>query len=139
MSSSEFFKKNEWMNSFLLLWDMFSFVFWKKLKTPIRHFEIIWPLKPSQNKKGQTFSCCSMHFKIFKMKLFFNNLKSLTISKCTFWYFKSCFLNNFLRVEGSSFFRKVHQVTNLTLPVRKKSCSKLCFSFCTYHIYISHK
>ena len=24
--------------------DLFSFVFWKKLKTPKRHFEIIWPL-----------------------------------------------------------------------------------------------
>ena len=36
--------KNEWMNSFLLLWDVFSFLFWKKLKTPKRHFEIIWPL-----------------------------------------------------------------------------------------------
>ena len=32
------------MNSFLLLCDVFSFVFWKKLKTPNRHFEIIWLL-----------------------------------------------------------------------------------------------
>ena len=32
------------MNSFLLLCDVFSFVFWKKLKTPKRNFEIIWPL-----------------------------------------------------------------------------------------------
>ena len=24
--------------------DLFSFVFWRKLKTPKRHFEIIWPL-----------------------------------------------------------------------------------------------
>ena len=32
------------MNSFLLVCDVFSFVFWKKLKTPKRHFEIIWPL-----------------------------------------------------------------------------------------------
>ena len=36
--------KNEWMNSFLLICNMFSFVFWKKLKTPKRHFEINWPL-----------------------------------------------------------------------------------------------
>ena len=27
-----------------LLCDMFSFVFWKKLKTPKRHFKINWPL-----------------------------------------------------------------------------------------------
>ena len=44
MSSREFFQKNEWMNSFLLLCDVFSFIFWKKLKTPKRHFEIIWHL-----------------------------------------------------------------------------------------------
>ena len=35
-------------NSFLLLCDVFSFIFWKKLKTPKRHFEIIWPLKVGQ-------------------------------------------------------------------------------------------
>ena len=33
------------MNSFLLVCnDVFLFAFWKKLKTPKRHFEIIWPL-----------------------------------------------------------------------------------------------
>ena len=36
--------KNEHMNSFFLLCNVFLFVFWKKLKTPKRHFEIIWPL-----------------------------------------------------------------------------------------------
>ena len=30
--------------------DLFSFVFWKKLKTPKRHFEINWPLKVSQSR-----------------------------------------------------------------------------------------
>ena len=39
------------MNSFLLLCDMFSFVFLKKLKTPKRHFEIIWPLANSVKEK----------------------------------------------------------------------------------------
>ena len=39
-----FLPKNERMNSTLLLCDLFLFVFWKKLKTPKRHFEIIWPL-----------------------------------------------------------------------------------------------
>ena len=29
--------------------DLFSFVFWKKLKTPKRHFKINWPLKGSQD------------------------------------------------------------------------------------------
>jgi hypothetical protein len=48
-SRNEFFKpmfspKNEQTNSILLLRDLFSFVFWRKLKTPKRHFEINWPL-----------------------------------------------------------------------------------------------
>ena len=41
--------KKEQMNSFMLLPGVFSFVFWKKLKTPRRHFEINWPLG-TQNK-----------------------------------------------------------------------------------------
>ena len=32
------------MNSFLLLCNFFSFIFWKKFKTPKRNFESIWPL-----------------------------------------------------------------------------------------------
>ena len=36
--------KNEQTNSTLLLVDLFSFVFWKKVKTPKRHFEINWHL-----------------------------------------------------------------------------------------------
>ena len=36
--------KTKQINLFLLLCDMFSFVFWKKLKTPKRHFNINWPL-----------------------------------------------------------------------------------------------
>ena len=35
-----FLPKNEQTNSTLLLVDLFSFVFWKKVKTPKRHFEI---------------------------------------------------------------------------------------------------
>ena len=41
---STFPPKNERRNSIFLLWDSFTFVFWKKLKTPKRHFEINWPL-----------------------------------------------------------------------------------------------
>ena len=37
--------KNERMNLPLLLWDVFLFIFWKKLKSTKRHFEINWPLK----------------------------------------------------------------------------------------------
>mgnify|MGYP001448702005 CR=1 FL=1 len=39
-----FLPKNERTNSILLLVDLFSFVFWKKVKTPKRHFETNWPL-----------------------------------------------------------------------------------------------
>ena len=46
---NDFFKptfppKNEQTNSILLLWDLFLFVFWRKLKTPKRYFVINWPL-----------------------------------------------------------------------------------------------
>ena len=37
--------KNEQTNSTLLLVDLFSFLFWKKVKTPKRRFEINWPLR----------------------------------------------------------------------------------------------
>ena len=52
-SRKDFFKitfppKNEPTNSTLLVWNLWSTcfrsVFWRKLKTPKRHFEIIWPL-----------------------------------------------------------------------------------------------
>ena len=36
--------KNGQTNSFLLLCDVFLFVFWKKVNTLNRHFEINWPL-----------------------------------------------------------------------------------------------
>ena len=43
LSSCDFFQKNEQMNSFLLLCDVFLFIL-KKLKTPKKPSEIIWPL-----------------------------------------------------------------------------------------------
>ena len=39
-----FLPQNEQANLTLLLVDLFSFVFWKKVKTLKRHFEINWPL-----------------------------------------------------------------------------------------------
>ena len=49
--------KNKWTNSILLLWDLFLFVFWRKLKTSKRHFEINWPLVITPFYGGwQTFS-----------------------------------------------------------------------------------
>ena len=46
-SSRRFFQKNERINATLLLVDLFSFIFWKKVKTPRRHFEINWSLVSS--------------------------------------------------------------------------------------------
>ena len=42
--------KNKQRNSILLLWDLFLFGFWRKLKTPNRHFEIKWPLEISRQE-----------------------------------------------------------------------------------------
>ena len=39
--------------------DLFSFVFWRKLKTPKRHFEINWPLVMSK-KVGDFVKFCSL-------------------------------------------------------------------------------
>ena len=39
-----FLPKNEWINSTLLLVDLFLFIFWKKMKWPKIIFEIKWPL-----------------------------------------------------------------------------------------------
>ena len=39
-SIRRFFQKTKKTNSTLLRVDLFSFVFWKKVKTPKRHFEI---------------------------------------------------------------------------------------------------
>ena len=38
---------NEFIYTIYYLCNVFSFVFWKKLKIPKRHFEIIWPLRMS--------------------------------------------------------------------------------------------
>ena len=40
-----FLQKNEQINLTLLLVNLFLFVFWKKVKTPKRHFEINWPVE----------------------------------------------------------------------------------------------
>ena len=40
--------------------DLFSFIFWKKLKTPKRHFEINWPLAlPKTARSAQTHKSIS--------------------------------------------------------------------------------
>ena len=44
------------MNSFLLLCDVFLFVFWKKLKTPKRHFKINRPLGKGQEEFNPNFN-----------------------------------------------------------------------------------
>ena len=55
--------------------DLFSFVFWKNLKTPKRHFEINWPLV------GSIHSCVSslkhIHFAIINHFLFNCNVSKM--------------------------------------------------------------
>ena len=44
--------------------DLFSFVFWEKLKTPKRHFKINWPLGPARAMKQLSyyeFWVCVVH------------------------------------------------------------------------------
>ena len=48
-SSWHFLQKTN--DSILLLWDLFSFVFWRKLKTPKRNFEINWTLSGQKIEK----------------------------------------------------------------------------------------
>jgi hypothetical protein len=62
---NDFFKltilpKNERTNSTLLLVNLFSFVFWMKVKTPKIHFEINWPLAKAN---WQRFFLFSSHLK----------------------------------------------------------------------------
>ena len=52
-SQAEDSPKNEQMNSFLLVCDVFSFVFWANPRPEKNCFEIIWPLK-----KPYFFSSC---------------------------------------------------------------------------------
>ena len=49
------------MNSFLLLCDVFLFVFWNKLKPPKRHFKITWPLV-KQNKMKSILNTVTYYF-----------------------------------------------------------------------------
>ena len=81
--------KNEETNSILLLWDLFSLVFWRKLKTPKRDFEIIWPLAETKQKNHDIFEWTKILFSTvykprqtenyeFKMKSDVYGLKSRT-------------------------------------------------------------
>ena len=73
-----FLPKNERMNSFLLLCDLFSFVFWKKLTIPKRHFEINWPLGAQNKLLVISFS----NIVIFMLK--FKTIKPCSIKKIIF-------------------------------------------------------
>ena len=72
--------KNEQMNSLLLLCDVFLFFFWKKLKSPKKHFEINRPLGPLQ------FNFC-----IFTSSQYLNlpvaTIKQSSFPKLIFLYF----------------------------------------------------
>ena len=65
------FSSKEWMNKFnFILVDLLLFVFWKKVKTPRRHFEINWPLASESTKKygGHGFQRFSPQMQWLKSK-----------------------------------------------------------------------
>ena len=64
--------------------DLFSFVFWRKLKTPKRHFEINWPLARAESGKGSCLFFCFWDFLTFTSHLVVSNIKS-TFSILIFW------------------------------------------------------
>ena len=80
MSSREFFQKNEQMNSFLLLCDVFSFVFWKKLKTPKKPFEIPWHLESSS--KNISKICTDPNKRSGLFKLWHTHVTAVHIVQC---------------------------------------------------------
>ena len=105
-----FFPKNERTNLTLLLVDLFAFVFWKKVKTPKRHFEINWPLMPCPYKgpkifwAGQNF-CAEpkFDFQIVPVLNFLCQTKrwflfskfSFCASTKKFWRGTKCYILNF--------------------------------------------
>ena len=90
------------MDLFLLLCDVFPFVFWKKLKTPKKHFEIIWPLVESRESIGlqsrTVHSSCWSVLDFWKINL----EKSKFNKSISNWIFTACknqFQNCFLRTK----------------------------------------
>ena len=57
-SQANVFSKNERTNSILLLWDLFSFVFWRKSTSPKNHFEINWPLAVAAGRRERRGAAC---------------------------------------------------------------------------------
>ena len=61
------------MNSFLLLCEVFSFVFWKKLKTPNKLFEINFE-KTHPNENSTAIGTTSIQFQNSGHKFMFINI-----------------------------------------------------------------
>ena len=105
--------KKRSMNSFLLVFDMFSFVFWKKLKTPKRYFEINWPLirkgiQPSIKYQSRSFNW----FVTAK-----NSFRSIILHKSwKFGWFTNC------SEAISSIMSKVETAEDIYLEMQKKKC-----------------
>ena len=101
-SQAEDSPKNEQMNSFLLVCDVFSFVFWANLRPEKNCFEIIWPL-------------ADWHFTRLDWQKF--NLEKNLSSESSRVKFKSgihwthlsfhCFISNEFRVLVDYFWRSI--------------------------------
>ena len=94
--------KNERKNSFLLLCDLFSFVFWKKLKTPIKHFEIIWPLT--------WHKCCHIMTITTRKVAFFQKVSTdAFVIYSNIWHFKANFSHQNFQFQESLGIWQIHQ------------------------------
>ena len=94
--------------------DLFSFVFWRKLKTPKRHFKIIWPLEIDAMIKRVSNEKYWVYF--LALMIFFSTFTSLS-----FMYYKKESLSAILRRKH---FRMV--ITKIDLcAMLKLECSKI--------------
>ena len=104
------------MNSFLLLCDVFSFVPWKKLKTPKRHFEINWPLAADQPHSRVPFSSSKEDKYVWYIQL---STDLMLVWKCSYY---ALFSRNLTQWVPSSL------PTTPSLTDRRVCWKMLCFS-----------
>ena len=107
------------MNLFLLLCELFSFVFWRKSTTSKNHFEINWPLAVKNNKRyskkfDTSKSMCYQGHWYWRLKL--AKILSLKSSFTAIWYFNQLKpqIYSTYRIAANSF-RGNYSFLNLTL------------------------
>ena len=133
------------MSSFLLLCDVFSFVFWKKLKSTKRHFEINWPLAELSTKNEFFFILLltNKYYRTSKVKIFFYSFLSLftslqnnlvvSISKN-----RSKFTQSHYKRISKEFKCKFSDDKSFSVFVKNKNINRKCRStfFLYFHTFI---